>query len=118
MDQTQFLGCIKDANISYARLSAILAQAWPDRKYSTSTIGRWATGENAIPEKLVPTLAFVMGREAGKQDKINGDLLKDILADQGKILITLNVYTSLVHLSNLAVDTLEAQQRPAHGLCS
>lgn len=111
MDQTTFVRQITKARISYERLAELLKEAWPERSYSKSTIGRWAAGEAAIPKRLAPTLAFVIGREAGRVDQIHGGILADIMANQDKILIDRKVYASLVHLSNLAVDNLEAQQR-------
>jgi len=115
MDQVSFLRFLNKAKLSYERLSELLAAAWPERMYSSSTIGRWASGETQIPTKLIPTLCFVLGREAGKSDQIQTTLLTAILRDQDKILIDRKVYGSLVHLSNLAVDNLEAQQASIRG---
>lgn len=115
MDQVSLLRFLNKANLSYERLSELLAHAWSERKYSTSTIGRWASGETQIPKKLAPTLAFIIGREAGKLDQINTGILSNILTDQDKILLDRSTYVSLVHLSNLAIDNLEAQQTKPHG---
>ena len=93
----------------------LLADAWPERRYSKSTIGRWAADEAAIPKKLSPTLAFELGRACGHSEQINQSLLAQILTDQDKILLDRKTYASLIHLTNNAIDQMEDQEAQGRG---